>query len=956
MSSNNGKEVSVEDSPESKFLVEENVDLTKSCLWSILERYYETVSIDAWRKNQVPSFITSNTRLACGYARLIHNFIMDQNPTGTLSRKVYIVEIGGGHGRFTFFLLRALERYSTVWKDLGYYDVPFKYIFTDASDASFSFLTRESSALIPYIQKGWLEFACFNGNSSEPSDIKFGLSKQETIPSESSIVLVCNYVLDSLLTDAIAISKDKVISKATVSVYSSQVEEDLTHPSIADRMTLSWSWKEILDEDFSLNSIHSENRISNTFDKVEKIQETEYLTVKEKLLIKYFQFDYSLYNVVKSYLDLDREMSFVLPLGAIKMLRRFYQHSAGNICVLIGDKGYPDDTEFISIKPPHIAVHGCMSFMVNLDAIKKYFCDLGGSYLATRYKDTFQITCILGGKKSLFPRVVASFIDSQEDLAPDNLLNIQRGFEQLSSNPSSLSHGLKPYLGVLRYSLHDPFILWVLRNGILANIGDLNIRQREDIILDLRSVYQNIYPLEINIDVFDLLAQICLKGGFVNDAIFYYNESLRCCPEMIHPSTYVNLAKCYQSQRNWKKAFHFCNEALKLDPNYPPALEFNSEYLNSSKRLNYIIVGCYSSWIFTDVIPTIQFDAMYNCIGVIPSKSTIENAKKAFDHLQAIFSCNQENEVFSSSPPKFFLEEIAENSSLADAIADVFYGNPQIEAVVLDVPPDLLKPCMSVIWEFNKHVMTRSPTARDVASASEILSTKPPRSLWFDYAPFKFETALLQVFNIIKQHGRLYAINCKYDIPSETPIKSDGYKNDELIARLIHSLSAIYIAIDGTLDWVFCPSTDNDHDKKTLFCGWSSPLWSQADPGKKNRTLSEKNPMKPSSKKSDEIHCTISTEFVTWDKTFIQFDFHCDNSTLSLRKEGPIWILLIRTSKGRYESKIQCVGLQTANERFRKLCKDYNPEHYNIKDSIGFSAWWDAIIKSKQSPIYFSYQ
>ncbi|CUV03945.1 unnamed protein product [Cryptosporidium hominis] len=956
MSINNGKEVSVEDCPESKFLVEENVDLTKSCLWSILERYYKTVSIDAWRKNQVPSFITSNNRLASGYARLIHSFIMDQNPIGTPFKKIYIVEIGGGHGRFTFLLLRALERYSPVWEDLGYSGVPFKYIFTDATDASFSFLTRESSALISYIQKGWLEFACFNGNNSEPSDIKFGLNKEETIPPESSIVLVCNYVLDSLLTDAIAISKDKVISKATVSVYSSQVEEDLTHPSIADRMTLSWSWKEMIDEDFLPITTHSENKVCNTNNETKKTQESEYLTEKEQLLLRYSQFDYSLCEVIKSYLELDREMSFVLPLGAIQMLRRFYQYSTGNICVLIGDKGYPDDTEFISIKPPHIAVHGCMSFMVNLDAIKKYFCNLGCSYLATRYKDTFQIICILGGKKSSFPRVVASFIDSQEDLVPDNLLSIQRGFEQLSSNSGSFTNGLKPYLGVLRYSLHDPFILWVLRNGILANIGDLNIRQREDIIFDLHSVYRNIYPLEINIDVFDLLAQICLKGGFVNDAIFYYNESLRCCPEMIHPSTYVNLAKCYQSQRNWKKAFHFCNEALKLDPDYPPALEFNSEYLNSSKRLNYIIIGCYSSWIFTDVIPTIQFDAMYNCIGVVPSKKTIENAKKAFDHLQAIFSCNQENEVFSSSPPKFFLEEISENSSFANAIADIFYSNPQIEAIVLDVPPDLFKPCMDVIWEFNKHVMTRSPTARDVVNASEILSRKPPRSLWFDYAPFKFETALLQVFNIIKQHGRLYAINCKYDLPSETPINSEGYKNDELIARLIHSLSAIYIAIDGTLDWVFCPSTDKDHDKKTLFCGWSSPLWSQADSGKRNKIPSEKASIKPTSTKSDEIHCTISTEFVTWDKTFIQFDFHCDNCTLSLRKEGPIWILLIRTSKGRYESKIQCVGLQTANERFRKLCKDYNPDQYNIKDSIGFSAWWDAIEKSKQSPIHFSYQ
>ncbi|KAF7457419.1 tetratricopeptide repeat-containing protein [Cryptosporidium felis] len=954
MSSNNGKEVTVEDNPESKFLVEKDTDLPKSCLWPILERYYETVSIDAWRKNQVPSFITSNSRLANGYARLIHNFIMDQNQIGSSFNKIYIVEVGGGHGRFTYLLLKALEKYSPTWEDLGYPDVPFKYIFTDASNANFSFLMRDSSVLIPYIKRGWLDLACFNGNHSEPSDIRFGTNTQETIPPNSNIVLVCNYVLDSLLTDAIAISKDKVVSRATVSVYSSQIEEDLTHPSIADRMTLLWSWREISSEDYTADSNCTENQIYNSAFEEEKVDEIgSNLSFKEQLLLKYSQNDFSLYNVIKSYIDLEREMSFVLPLGAISMLRRFFEYSKGNICVLIGDKGYPDDSEFLSIKPPHIAVHGCMSFMVNLDAIKKYFCNLGGSSLATKYKDTFQITCILGKKKSCFPRIVGSFIDSEEDLVPDNLLSIQRGFEQFNLTVNPCVHGLKPYLGVLRYSLHDPFILWVLRDGILSNIGDLNVRQREDVISDLREVYQNIYPLELNIDVFDLLAQICLKGGFVNEAIFYYNESLRCCSEMKHPSTFVNLAKCYQSQRNWKKAFYYCNEALKMDPSYAPALEFNSEYLNSSRRLNYIIVGCYSSWMFTDIIPTIQFDAMYNCIGVVPTSSTIENAKKAFDNLQAIFSCNQENEIFSTSPPKFFLEQLTD-SSIVDTLSEVFESHPQIEAVILDVPPDLLRQCIIAIWEFDKHVMTRSPASRDANSASELLSIKPPRSLWFDYSPFKFETALLQVFNIIKQHGRLYAINCKYDLPSETPITSENYKHDEIMARLIYSLSAIHIAIDGTLDWVFCPSPDSDN-KKTLFCGWSSPLWPQSDSGNRNISPNNSSSKPQLSTKSDEIHCTISTEFVTWDRTYVQFDFHCDNCTLTLRKEGPIWILLIRTSKGKYESKIQCVGLQTANERFRKLCKDYNPELYSTKDFIGFSAWWDAIVKSKESPVHLTY-
>ncbi|KAH7648230.1 hypothetical protein FG379_000154 [Cryptosporidium bovis] len=943
MSTSSGREVTVEDDPNAKYLIENSVELPKSRLWKILERYYETVSIDAWRKNQVPSFITSNSRLANGYARLIHSFIMDQHASNKSFKKVYIIEVGGGHGRFTYLLLRALEKYAPVWEDLGYTDVPFKYIFTDAIEASFSFLLRDSSVLVQFVERGWLDFARFNGNFSEPGDIFVGLNRNEQIPVDSSIVLVCNYVLDSLLTDALAINGDNNVSRATVSVYSTIEELDLTHPSIADRMTLTWGWKDLsyLDDQ---TEISERIEVNNDFIASSENDDGSKLSEKDLRILKYADYDVNLYKVIKSYLMLNREMSFVLPIGAIKMLRRFFEYTNGNICILIGDKGYPDDTEFMSIRPPHIAIHGCMSFMVNLDAMKKYFSNFGGSSIATRYKDTFQITCILGKRKSFFPRTIGSFIDSLDDLIPDNLLGIQKGFERIDLEEHSCSIGLKPFLGFLRYSNHDPFILWVLKKGILSTINDINIRQKEDIISDLRNVYKNVYPLESNIDVFDVLAQICLKGGFINEAIFYYNESLRCCPEYKHPSTFVNLAKCYQSQRNWKKAFFFCNEALKLDPDYSPALDFNSEYLNSSRRLNFIIVGCYSSWIFTDIIPTIQFDPMYNCIGVLPTSSTIDNAKKAFDNLEEIFNCSQENEVFNSSPV-YFIDQLKNNKNIEDALAEVFYSYPHIEAVILDVPYSLLKPCVKIIWDNNKHLMTRSPTAHDVSTANELLDSKPPRSLWYDYSPLKFESSLYQVYNIIKQNGRLYAIHCKYDLPSEVINVSDQYKYDEIISRLIYTLSAIHIAIEGTLDWVFSPTGEGEPNKKTLFCGWSSPL------RPRNDKVSNKN-----IGMSDEVHCTVTTEFVTWDKTLFQFEFHCDNCTVTLKKEGPIWLLLVRATKGRYETKIQCLGLQTANERFRKLCKDYNSDLYNSRDSVGFSAWWEAIIKAKQSPVHFSYK
>lgn len=46
------------------------------------------------------------------------------------------------------------------------------------------------------------------------------------------------------------------------------------------------------------------------------------------------------------------------------------------------------------LQTPHIAIHGSISFMVNLHSIKEYFSAMGGFSACTPYKDTFQVCSI----------------------------------------------------------------------------------------------------------------------------------------------------------------------------------------------------------------------------------------------------------------------------------------------------------------------------------------------------------------------------------------------------------------------------------------------------------------------------------------------------------------------------------------------------------------------------------
>ncbi|EEA05263.1 TPR repeat-containing protein [Cryptosporidium muris RN66] len=959
-----GKEAVIEEDPNSKFLVEPATPLPKSCLWKILQRFYEVKSIDAWRENKVPSFITSNTRLAKCYARLIHNYILDFNSNNDF-RKVQIIEVGGGHGRFTYIVLRALEKYEIIWNDLGYPDIPFKYIFTDITKENINFLSDKGNVLNEFSEKKWLDFALFDANNNTPDDIIIGTDKKEKIKSDSPIILICNYVLDSLLTDSIAIESFDNIYRSLVSVYSINKEDDITHPDITNRMSLQWSWLKVDLNESILNNRDENMNVIDNFNNNNILED-----IKSDNKLEYIENDEIMRSVIKSYISYNRKLSFVLPIGAIKMLRNFHEFSNGNLLVLIGDKGYPDESEFNSIRIPHIAIHGCMSFMVNLHAIKLYFDFLGGYSIATRYKDTFQITCISGKNKSNIPRTIASFIDSMDELIPDTLLNIQRSFETrniLNYNTDltnkicyHFNPELKTFLSILRCSGHDPYVFWMLRRGILDNINNLNIRQRSDILYDLKQVYKNIYPLEISIDVCDILAQVCLKSGFVSEAIFYFKQSLILYPNSIHPSTYINLAKCYQSKKDQINSKYYCEKALEIDDKYQPAIDFRSEFLDLSKSISYIIIGCTTSWLFMDIIPTLQFDTMYNCIGIFPIINSYNKCLDLYKYFKDIGYNNHHLDelILFDGNKDFSLDNF-------DYLSSVLESRPDIEAVILDIPINMMKQYLKVIWKYNKHVMTRSPFCNCVMEAYQLLSLhKSSKTIWFDYSPVKYETILFQMYNILKKFGTLRSINVKYFLPLEDENYQDI--NNEIFYRIIQCLSSIHISIDGTLIWIYAPKNDqNGKNNRVIYCSWKSYLSIKHNSGNNtdlnndeltNNYFIEFQTDDDTSNFNDlnEVQCKIDLDIVPWEKCCIEYYFKCSQADITLRKEGPVWDLNVNTENQVYVSKIQCIGLQTANNKFRKLCKD-TELNYRLDDSIGYTAWWEAIEQSSDAPVRLLY-
>jgi hypothetical protein len=78
-------------------------------------------------------------------------------------------------------------------------------------------------------------------------------------------------------------------------------------------------------------------------------------------------------RILNWYLDTFKEnnqgASILLPVGAMRALRRLGALSDHRALVISGDKGNNNPEQFVGLMDPHIAVHGSFSLMVNYHAI-----------------------------------------------------------------------------------------------------------------------------------------------------------------------------------------------------------------------------------------------------------------------------------------------------------------------------------------------------------------------------------------------------------------------------------------------------------------------------------------------------------------------------------------------------------------------------------------------------------
>jgi hypothetical protein len=96
----------------SRCVLEAFTRCSDSLLWKLMMSFYDRKGVESWSQGIVPHFITCNAFIGRAYAKVLLGFLSDCSQASskiTLHRShcLYIVELGAGSGKFSFFMLKV---------------------------------------------------------------------------------------------------------------------------------------------------------------------------------------------------------------------------------------------------------------------------------------------------------------------------------------------------------------------------------------------------------------------------------------------------------------------------------------------------------------------------------------------------------------------------------------------------------------------------------------------------------------------------------------------------------------------------------------------------------------------------------------------------------------------------------------------------------------------------------
>ena len=500
-------------------IVQSATRLSESALWQHQERFYQEQGNQAW-KNQIPFYVSSNPFVAHQYADAICRYLLDCERLGKSIEHFTLLEIGGGPGKLTFYLLKALQQCLASYQLKHKFD----YIFSDIVQKNIDNIQHNES-FKPFIDAEILHTGLFNVRTDSDFTLSNGQSFKQSV--KGPCIIIASYAFDCTPQDCYE-RIDNQWYQSHCEITSRFKEFNAERIQYLNDMVLNYK-----NEPLSDLSCYDDPDLQAVFMEYTK--------------------------------RFDDDGAFMFPLTTLKSIKSFASFSQ-DCLVLMGDKGFSNaerthlwDTRFRS------TYDGCYSFSINFDLVGRLVDRLGGDSLLSFNENSYKINLyLLHDSFKKYPLLSQYFHHYIDVHGPCDHCDL---YEDMAVHGYRFSYA--SIIGFLKQSYWDPQVYYFLHDRIvelLPALGPMTIHELEG---HVQRVCDNCYASDLEYDTLISLSQFyiqlseqLIERQYLEKALELAKFSVR-----VHGSSHSHLtvASIQEDLANPHLAIQSYEEAIKIN-------------------------------------------------------------------------------------------------------------------------------------------------------------------------------------------------------------------------------------------------------------------------------------------------------------------------------------------------------------------------------------------------------
>jgi tetratricopeptide (TPR) repeat protein len=502
-----------------RFEIETHTLFSKSLIWQLNRDYFNAQGVDAWRKGVVPHQLTSNSMVGKTYAELIFAFLKDLADKGQVLEKVYILELGAGHGRLAFHILKHLER---LKEQENVVVPPCCYILSDIVEENLKFFYSHPQFQV-YYKKGILDVAYFD--AIEGKEILLRHSGLKILPKDlkQPLLAIANYFFDSIPSDLFYF-KDKKISNCFVTLETSEDPKEMDAELLLKKI------------DFNFQTAPAAYPIYQ---------------------------DTILNEILEDYRELVFDTYLFFPHKGLQCLQNLKQLSQQGLMVISMDKGFHEIHDLENTKIPEMITHGSMSFWVNYHAFGTYCKKLGGtSLLPSSSNFHLELACLmLLPDSESFTKTKIAYERFVNDFGPDDFNGLKRfTYKHLAKME------LLEIINMLRLSSYDSSLFVNVLPQLKQVSQHISFNERTRLAQTMHKTWDMYFTLYEYEDLAFEIGGMFYALGFYEEALDYFQFSINLYGHT--PDEYYNRILCYYQLRKDALFLKTLEAAITSFPDY----------------------------------------------------------------------------------------------------------------------------------------------------------------------------------------------------------------------------------------------------------------------------------------------------------------------------------------------------------------------------------------------------